>query len=291
MVFVSAFPTDQGDYAHLEDSINQITLNDRTVSVMKESSDALGAGWRLGFLGTLHCSVFEDRLRQEHEASIIITPPSVPFRIVKKDGTSSIITNPNLFPETLEIHQNVAQIEEPYITATITLPEEYLGKVIELCEANRGEQTSLSFFTATQVILKYLLPLERLVDDFFGRLKSTTKGKYRLSSRLRHILTLSSFRSRLCLARLRRRRLPALFSYKATTTRQQGPSRCRGACDSHLASRAPRQGMGDQVQGVRGSADVRGGDPGGGGEENRSTCDPAGRFPLVSPYQRHGDIV
>ena len=176
MVFVSAFPTDQGDYAHLEDSINQITLNDRAVSVMKESSDALGAGWRLGFLGTLHCSVFEDRLRQEHEASIIITPPSVPFKIVKKDGTSSIITNPNLFPETLEIHQTVAQIEEPYITATITLPEEYLGKVIELSEANRGEQTSLTFFTATQVILKYLLPLERLVDDFFGKLKSSTKG-------------------------------------------------------------------------------------------------------------------
>lgn len=176
MVFVAAFPTDQGDYAHLEDSINQVTLNDRSVTVMKESSEALGAGWRLGFLGTLHCSVFEDRLRQEHEASIIITPPSVPFKIVKKDGSSEIISNPNLFPENHSIHQHVASLEEPYITATITLPEEYLGKVIEICEGNRGEQQSLTFFTATQVILKYLLPLERLVDDFFGKLKSTTKG-------------------------------------------------------------------------------------------------------------------
>lgn len=176
MVFVAAFPTDQSDYAHLEDSINQVTLNDRSVTVMKESSEALGAGWRLGFLGTLHCSVFEDRLRQEHEASIIITPPSVPFKIIKKDGKEEIISNANLFPDTQQIHQYVDRLEEPYITATITLPEEYLGRVIELCEANRGEQESLTFFTATQVILKYLLPLERLVDDFFGKLKSTTKG-------------------------------------------------------------------------------------------------------------------
>lgn len=176
MVFVAAFPTDQGDYAHLEDSINQVTLNDRSVTLTKESSEALGAGWRLGFLGTLHCSVFEDRLRQEHGASIIITPPSVPFKLVKKDGSSEIISNPNLFPETQQIHTHIASLEEPYITATITLPEEYLGKVIELCEGNRGEQQSLTFFTATQVILTYLVPLERLVDDFFGKLKSTTKG-------------------------------------------------------------------------------------------------------------------
>ncbi|KAM0695736.1 hypothetical protein Q7P36_004218 [Cladosporium allicinum] len=176
MVFVSAFPTDQGDYAHLEDSIHQVTLNDRSVSVMKESSEALGAGWRMGFLGTLHCSVFEDRLRQEHGASIIITPPSVPFKIVRKDGTEEVMTNPNSFPDPGVLHTHIADLQEPYITATITLPEEYLGTVIEMCEANRGQQDSLTFFTATQVILKYQLPLERLVDDFFGKLKSATKG-------------------------------------------------------------------------------------------------------------------
>ena len=176
MVFVAAFPTDQDDYAHLEDSINQVMLNDRSVTVIKESSEALGSGWRLGFLGTLHCSVFQDRLRQEHQASIIITPPSVPFKVVKKDGREEVITNPNLFPVGEEMHMAVDRVEEPYIMATITLPEEYLGRVIELSEANRGEQQSLSFFTATQVILKYLLPLERLVDDFFGKLKSSTKG-------------------------------------------------------------------------------------------------------------------
>jgi elongation factor 4 len=176
MVFVSAFPTDQGDYAHLEDSIHQVTLNDRSVSIMKESSEALGAGWRMGFLGTLHCSVFEDRLRQEHGASIIITPPSVPFKVIHKNGVEEVMTNPNSFPDPGLLHQHIADLQEPYITATITLPEEYLGTVIEMCEANRGQQDSLTFFTATQVILKYQLPLERLVDDFFGKLKSATKG-------------------------------------------------------------------------------------------------------------------
>ena len=176
MVFVAAFPVDQGDFEHLEDSINQLLLNDRSITVQKESSEALGAGFRLGFLGTLHCSVFEDRLRQEHGASIIITPPTVPFKVVYKDGREEVITNPALFPSEDVTKRNVAELREPYVTATITFPEEYLGKIIELCEANRGEQISIDFFTATQVILKYELPLAQLVDDFFGKLKATTKG-------------------------------------------------------------------------------------------------------------------
>ena len=176
MVFVAAFPVDQSDYGHLEDSINAVTLNDRAVTVSKESSEALGAGWRLGFLGTLHCSVFEDRLRQEHGASIILTPPTVPFKVIWQDGRESIISNPNEFPSG-DAHQfKVAELQEPYVNATITLPEEYLGKVIEICEANRGEQKELTFFTATQVILKYDIPLAQLVDDFFGKLKGATKG-------------------------------------------------------------------------------------------------------------------
>ena len=99
MVFVAAFPTDQGDFEHLEDSIEQIVLNDRSVTMQKESSEALGAGWRLGFLGSLHCSVFEDRLRQEHGANIIITPPTVPFKVIYGDGSEKIIMNPALFPD------------------------------------------------------------------------------------------------------------------------------------------------------------------------------------------------
>ncbi|KAK7613694.1 translation factor GUF1, mitochondrial [Phyllosticta paracitricarpa] len=176
MVFVAAYPVDQSNFEHLEDSIHQIVLNDRSVTVAKESSDALGAGWRLGFLGTLHCSVFEDRLRQEHGASIIITPPSVPTKVVYKDGTENIITNPNSFPDDQDRHTKVEEVQEPYVTATITMPEEYIGPVIELCESNRGSQVELTFFTATQVILKYDIPLAQLVDDFFGKLKGCTKG-------------------------------------------------------------------------------------------------------------------
>lgn len=176
MVFVAAFPVDQSDFEHLEDSIDQLTLNDRSVTIQKESSQALGAGFRLGFLGTLHCSVFEDRLRQEHGASIIITPPTVPFQITYKDGRELIITNPAEFPDTDVQRQTVTAMREPYVTATLTFPDEYLGRVIELCEANRGEQKSMEYFTASQVILKYEMPLAQLVDDFFGKLKSTSKG-------------------------------------------------------------------------------------------------------------------
>jgi elongation factor 4 len=176
MVFVAAYPVDQSDHGHLEDSINQIVLNDRSVTLQKEASEALGAGWRLGFLGTLHCSVFEDRLRQEHGASIIITPPTVPFKVIWNDGNEVIIQNPAEFPDSDHGMTRVAELQEPYVSATITTPEEYLGKVIELCEANRGEQESITFFTVTQVIVKYDIPLSQLVDDFFGKLKGVTKG-------------------------------------------------------------------------------------------------------------------
>lgn len=176
MVFVAAYPVDQSDFEHLEDSIDQLALNDRSVTIQKESSQALGAGFRLGFLGTLHCSVFEDRLRQEHGASIIITPPTVPFQVKYKDGKELTITNPAEFPDGDGQRQNVAELREPYVTATLTFPDEYLGRVIEICENNRGEQKSMEYFTSTQVILKYDMPLAQLVDDFFGKLKSVTKG-------------------------------------------------------------------------------------------------------------------
>lgn len=176
MVFVAVFPVDQGEFEHLQDSIEQLLLNDRSVTLQRESSLALGAGFRMGFLGTLHCSVFEDRLRQEHGASIIITPPNVPFKVIYKDGKEAVINNPADFPDDDVSRRNVAELQEPYVLVTLTFPEEYLGRVIELCEANRGEQKSMEYFTSTQIILKYEMPLAQLVDDFFGKLKSSTKG-------------------------------------------------------------------------------------------------------------------
>ncbi|KAH6617394.1 hypothetical protein F5144DRAFT_498413 [Chaetomium tenue] len=177
MVFVAAFPTDQSDYTKLADSIGQLVLNDRSVTLQKDFSEALGAGWRLGFLGSLHCSVFQDRLRQEHGADIIITEPAVPTKIAwSTGGAETIITNPADFPEGEDVRMRKAITFEPYVLATITLPDEYLGRVIEICENARGLQKSLEFFHATQVILKYEVPMSSLVDDLFGKLKGATKG-------------------------------------------------------------------------------------------------------------------
>lgn len=177
MVFVAAFPTDQSDYTKLADSIGQLVLNDRSVTLQKDFSEALGAGWRLGFLGSLHCSVFQDRLRQEHGADIIITEPAVPTKIAwSTGGQEIIITNPAEFPEGEDVRMRKAITYEPYVLATITLPDEYLGRVIEICENARGVQKGIEFFHATQVILKYEVPMSSLVDDLFGKLKGASKG-------------------------------------------------------------------------------------------------------------------
>lgn len=176
MVFVAAFPTNQDDYGRLADSIAHLVLNDRSVTLQKDYSEALGAGWRLGFLGSLHCSVFQDRLRQEHGASIIITEPAVPTKIIWSTGEEQIVTNPAEFPDPDDHRIRSATLYEPFVNATVTLPEEYVGRCIEICENARGVQKSLEFFTATQVILKYELPAASLVDDLFGKLKGATKG-------------------------------------------------------------------------------------------------------------------
>ncbi|KAI0121022.1 P-loop containing nucleoside triphosphate hydrolase protein [Xylariales sp. AK1849] len=176
MVFVAAFPTDPSDYHRLADSISHLVLNDRSVTLFKDHSEALGAGWRIGFLGSLHCSVFQDRLRQEHGASIIITEPAVQSKVIWNDGTESVLQSPNDFPEPENQKTRGATYYEPFVLATMTLPDEYLGRAIELCEANRGEQDSIEFFHGSQVILKYRIPTAQLVDDLFGKLKGATKG-------------------------------------------------------------------------------------------------------------------
>lgn len=176
MVFVAAFPTDQSNHGKLQDSIGQLVLNDRSITLQKDFSEALGAGWRLGFLGSLHCSVFQDRLRQEHGADIIITEPAVPTKIRWRDNSETIVTNPAEFPEPDDPRMRAATLFEPFVFATVTLPDEYVGRVMEICEAARGIQNSVEYFSATQVILKYEIPTGSLVDDLFGKLKGATKG-------------------------------------------------------------------------------------------------------------------
>ncbi|RDA95640.1 hypothetical protein CP533_1194 [Ophiocordyceps camponoti-saundersi (nom. inval.)] len=176
MVFAAAFPTDQNDYEKLADSMSQLVLNDRSVTLQPEYSEALGAGWRLGFLGSLHCSVFQDRLKQEHGRNIIITEPTVPTKILWPDGTEEVVQNPVHFPDATDNRIRSATLFEPYVHATITVPQEYVGRAIEICEVNRGEQKSLEFFDAEQVILVYDIPAAQLVEDLFDKLKSASKG-------------------------------------------------------------------------------------------------------------------
>ncbi|PFH59227.1 hypothetical protein XA68_12658 [Ophiocordyceps unilateralis] len=176
MVFAAAFPTDQSDYGKLADSISQLVLNDRSVTLQPEYSEALGSGWRLGFLGSLHCSVFQDRLKQEHGRSIIITEPTVPTKVLWADGSEEVIQNPVNFPDAGDQRIRSATLLEPYVHATITIPQEYLGRAIEICEANRGQQKSLEFFDANQVILLYDMPAAQLVEDLFDKLKGASKG-------------------------------------------------------------------------------------------------------------------
>ncbi|KAI0420758.1 GTP-binding protein lepa [Xylaria grammica] len=176
MVFVAAFPTDPADYSRLSDSISQLVLNDRSITLYKDHSEALGAGWRVGFLGSLHCSVFQDRLRQEYGASVIITEPAVQTKVVWGNGKETVHQSPADFPEWDDSKGRNATFYEPFVLATITVPEEYLGRAIELCEVNRGEQESIDFYQGMQVIVKYRIPTAQLVDDLFGKLKGATKG-------------------------------------------------------------------------------------------------------------------
>ncbi|CCH58762.1 hypothetical protein TBLA_0A09790 [Henningerozyma blattae CBS 6284] len=194
MVFVGAFPSEGTNFKQLEDDIERLVLNDRSVSIQRETSSALGQGWRLGFLGTLHASVFCDRLEKEYGTQILLTPATVPYTIVYKDGTIRRITKADEFPTLLEKKTKVSEIREPYTSATITVPEEYLGDVIKLCEEDLGKsrgifRKDLRYMNLSsdskkvnvnklnsQIILQYDIPLQVLVDNFFEKLKSASRG-------------------------------------------------------------------------------------------------------------------
>lgn len=176
MVFVGAFPTDGGEFNVMNDHLEYLVLNDRSVTLEKETSNALGLGWRLGFLGSLHASVFKERLENEYGAKIILTAPTVPYKLVLQDGTEKIVTNPDEFPGGDARFHNVSLLMEPYVKAIMSIPDEYVGAVMSLCENNRAIQTDLEYLTTGQALLKYELPLAQLVEDFFGKLKGCTKG-------------------------------------------------------------------------------------------------------------------
>jgi len=171
VVFCGMFPVDSDDYEHLRDSMVKLALNDSSFSYEPEVSPALGYGFRCGFLGLLHLEIIRDRFDLEFNLELVTTAPSVVYKINMKDGSLVDLHNPTDMPDPVRVES----IEEPWIKATIIVPDEYLGAVLELCTSKRGIQINLNY-AGTRAMVEYKLPLNEVVFDFYDRLKSITKG-------------------------------------------------------------------------------------------------------------------
>ncbi len=172
MVFAGIYPIDNSEFDELRDAVEKLTLNDASVRVEKKSSAALGLGFRCGFLGLLHMDVFKQRLEQEYNMSVIITVPSVLYKVKMANGTWVDIENPSEFPEP----NMIEEIDEPIINATIIVPKQYVGNLIKLCEDARGKQLDFNYLDEERIILKYRLPLNEVATDFYDQLKSLSSG-------------------------------------------------------------------------------------------------------------------
>ncbi len=172
MVFSGLYPTDNADYEVLKEALEKLQLNDASFTFEPETSEALGFGFRSGFLGLLHMEVIQERLEREYDLDLVITAPSVEYQIIKKNGEELKIENPAAFPEQSEIDK----IKEPFVTAEVHLPEEYVGQAMELCQDNRGEFKDMQYIDQDRVTLKYEMPLSEIITDFFNQLKSKTRG-------------------------------------------------------------------------------------------------------------------
>jgi len=172
MVFCGMYPTDSSKYEDLREALERLQLNDAALQYEAETSQALGFGFRCGFLGMLHMDVVQERLEREFNLDLITTAPSVIYRINKTDGESIMVSNPSEMPEPQEIES----IEEPYVKATITVPNDYVGAVMEISQRKRGEFLTMEYLDDVRVNVVYNIPLSEIVYDFFDRLKSSTKG-------------------------------------------------------------------------------------------------------------------
>ena len=171
VVFCGMFPVDAADYTDLRDSLGKLRLNDASFEYEPESSGALGLGFRCGFLGLLHLEIIQERLDREFDLDLVITAPSVVYKLHLQNGTVQELHNPSDYPDPTQIKM----VEEPWIKATILVPDDYLGKVLELCTEKRGIQLDLTY-VGNRAMLVYKLPLNEVVYDFYDRLKSVTRG-------------------------------------------------------------------------------------------------------------------
>lgn len=172
MVYCGLYPVDSKKYQDLKDALEKLSLNDASLQYVAETSQALGFGFRCGFLGLLHMDIVQERLEREYNLDLILTAPSVIYHINMTDGTLINIDNPAKLPDVTRI----ASIEEPYVKADIMTPKEYIGPIMELCQERRGIYVDLVYLDDTRVNLVYELPLAEIVFNFFDKLKSYTKG-------------------------------------------------------------------------------------------------------------------
>ena len=172
VVFAAIYPLDADQYDELAAGLARLQLNDSTLSFTKESSVALGFGFRCGFLGLLHLEVVQERLEREFGLGVVLTAPSVEYRIRLQDGSEFSVHTPGEYPDP----GTIEQVQEPYVRASIITPSEYIGAVISICLERRGIQQSLNYLDETRMELRFDLPLADIVTDFYDRLKSVTRG-------------------------------------------------------------------------------------------------------------------
>jgi len=172
MVFAGLYPVETGDYAHLRDALEKLQLNDAALTFEPETSEALGFGFRCGFLGLLHMEIVQERLEREYGLDLITTAPSVVYRVTTRRGETLEIQNPAHLPP----QGDIQQVEEPYVRAQIITPSDYVGPAMELCQQRRGVFRNMQYLEGGRVLLEYDLPLAEIMYDFFDQLKSRTRG-------------------------------------------------------------------------------------------------------------------
>ncbi|MBQ1917160.1 MAG: translation elongation factor 4 [Lachnospiraceae bacterium] len=172
MVFCGIYPADGAKYPELKDALMKLQLNDAALTFEPETSQALGFGFRCGFLGLLHLDVVQERLEREYDLDLVTTAPGVVYKVHKTDGTVMDLTNPSNLPDPSEIEY----MEEPVVDAEIMVTSDYIGPIMDLCQERRGQYVSLEYIEETRAVLKYVLPLNEIIYDFFDVLKSRSRG-------------------------------------------------------------------------------------------------------------------
>lgn len=172
MVYCGLYPVENSDYDNLRDALEKLQLNDASLVFEPETSTALGFGFRCGFLGLLHMDVIKERLEREYNLSLITTAPNVIYEVFRTNGDVEMVDNPSLFPDPTVIDH----VEEPFVNATIIVPKDYVGAVMELSQEKRGEYDNMTYLDDTRVMIHYALPLSEIIFDYFDRLKSATRG-------------------------------------------------------------------------------------------------------------------